>query len=168
VLPGGGFTFTIDPTQGPYDGSDDALIGIVNNSGATVTSLDLTSQTVDIFGFDGDGICAYGNSSRNPYRCTFVNAYPGGYRANGYEGPGTYFGNISNSNRSGTVYFIDGLADGQSTFFGLENTPAAIAGSNPGGGANTTVPEPSTVALVGAGTAALGLAGRRRQAARRS
>ena len=25
VLPGGGFTFTIDPTQGPYDGSDDAL-----------------------------------------------------------------------------------------------------------------------------------------------
>src|SRR4051812_35843407 len=44
------------PTQPPYEGSEDTLIGVLNNSGVTVNSLALSSTT-DIFGFDGDGPC---------------------------------------------------------------------------------------------------------------
>ena len=41
----------------PYDGVEDTLVGIVNNTGAPITSIDLSSSAA-IFGFDGDGICA--------------------------------------------------------------------------------------------------------------
>jgi hypothetical protein len=51
----GTFTVTKGPSFGiPYDGVEDTLVGVVNNSGGTVTSIHLTSKT-DIFGFDGDG-----------------------------------------------------------------------------------------------------------------
>src|SRR3954469_2571578 len=45
--------------QGPYDGSDDTLVGIINNGKVPITSLILTSG-FDIFGFDGDGINTFG------------------------------------------------------------------------------------------------------------
>src|SRR5215469_3484012 len=51
----GSYTITKGPSFGiPYDGIEDTLVGVVNNSGGTVTSIHLTSKT-DIFGFDGDG-----------------------------------------------------------------------------------------------------------------
>lgn len=50
---------TASPDQGPYDGSDDTLIGIFNSSGSTLTSIGLSSSSADIFGFDGDGACTY-------------------------------------------------------------------------------------------------------------
>jgi hypothetical protein len=37
-----------------YDGNDDALIGVVNHSGHTISSFMITGT--GIFGFDGDGI----------------------------------------------------------------------------------------------------------------
>ena len=45
----------------PYDGSDDQLIGVVNNSANPISSITLSSPgaTPPIFAFDGDGICAY-------------------------------------------------------------------------------------------------------------
>jgi len=48
------------PNPAPsYDtGQDDNLIGVVNNSGTTISSLQLSSATVPIFSFEDDGLCA--------------------------------------------------------------------------------------------------------------
>ena len=46
---------TVGSSPGTYDGSDDTLIGVVNNTSSTITSFKISS-TNDIFGFDGDGI----------------------------------------------------------------------------------------------------------------
>jgi hypothetical protein len=51
-----GTTIGSDPAQGPYEGSDDALIGIVNNSSKPISSVTLSAED-ELFGFDGDGIC---------------------------------------------------------------------------------------------------------------
>jgi hypothetical protein len=50
-------TVEADPTQGPYEGSDDALIGIVNNSSKVVNSIPLSAEN-ELFGFEFDGICS--------------------------------------------------------------------------------------------------------------
>src|SRR5262249_7356820 len=51
---------TTHPNPAPsYDnGNDDNMIAVVNNTSNTVTGLQITSTTLDIFGFDGDGVCA--------------------------------------------------------------------------------------------------------------
>ena len=53
----GGETVVQDPNQGPYEGSDDSLIGVVNNSSSPIYELPLSVPSSDLFGFDGDGIC---------------------------------------------------------------------------------------------------------------
>jgi hypothetical protein len=100
-----------DVAQGPYDGSEDSLIGVQNNTSISVSHLDLTS-TNQAFGFDGDGICTFtgwpGQTS-----CPFGTT--------GYEGPNTSFSNISADTNSGTVNFPAGLAPGGHVFFSLEH-----------------------------------------------
>ena len=56
----GTFTVSAGPSfaQGPYDGLEDTLLGVTNSSGATVNSIHLSS-TLDIGGFDGDGLETY-------------------------------------------------------------------------------------------------------------
>ncbi len=105
----------------PYDGSDDALIGVINNSGALYNgsfTLSGSGNGGGLFAFDGDGICAYVVA---PYCAT---------AATGYEGPLNTFTGINASGTMGTVV-INGLADGATTFFSLESSPASI---NNGGG----------------------------------
>src|SRR5271154_3984017 len=47
--------------QGPYDGVDDTLVGLTNNTtSTTIKSVFLSSKT-DIGGFDGDGIATNPN-----------------------------------------------------------------------------------------------------------
>ena len=94
--------------QGPYDGNDDTLVGVVNNSKIPVTSIGLTSAS-DIFGFDGDGIDSYG--------------IPGnGTDTTGYGGPNAYFSGINSSLTSGIVHFITPIApNGGTGYFSLEN-----------------------------------------------
>jgi Cys-rich repeat protein len=97
----GGFTsslsFQQDTTVGPYDGIDDQLVGVVNNSGTIQSSISLSGPNV--FGFDGDG--AGGTT---------------------YAGPNTSFVVVDNNN--GTVQFTGGgLPNGQSRWFSLEGTP---------------------------------------------
>lgn len=111
---GGGYTVSQDVTQGPFDGSDDTLVAVVNLSSTTVYSLPLSSP-YDIFGFDGDGLCTYDPS------------IPCG--PTGYEGPGVTYSSISADQTSGIVNFTNGLAPGQSTYFGLEN--ALVTKCNP-------------------------------------
>ena len=100
-----------DPSQGPYDGVEDTLIGVVNDSSKTMGALALTSST-DLFGFDGDGICGYGGPCDGP---------------TGYEGPNTSFSDVSPDYASGVVNFPAGLAAGSSTYFSLEE---ALSTSN--------------------------------------
>jgi hypothetical protein len=60
-----GTTVEADPSQGPYEGSDDALIGIVNNSSKPISSIPLSAEN-ELFGFESDGICSV---SKRPSEC---------------------------------------------------------------------------------------------------
>ena len=98
----------------PYDGTEDTLVGIVNNSGQYLTSLTLSSSTTIIFGFDGDGPCSYNGSD-----C---------FGSTGYEGPANTFTNISQNLETGTVNFTTPIPNGGTTWFALEGPPSGISG----------------------------------------
>jgi hypothetical protein len=127
INPDGSVVVLTDPNQSPtYDGSEDTLVGVQNNSNSFVQSLNLSSTT-PAFGFDGDGPC-----TQVP---TDPNCPPTGFGTTGYEGPNTTFTNVSVDGLSGTVNFTNppgtsagcgsatpqpGLAPGASAYFGLE------------------------------------------------
>jgi hypothetical protein len=100
-----------DASVGPYDGIEDTLVGIRNDSSTSVDAITATG-TLALAGFDGDGLCAMGNA---PPGCPFG--------PTGYEGPGTSFirdpaGNLSHVE----VDFANGLAPGAHTYFSLEES----------------------------------------------
>ncbi|MGN6867323.1 MAG: hypothetical protein ACTHMY_02850 [Solirubrobacteraceae bacterium] len=69
-------------------------------------------------------------------------AYTGTTR-NGYEGPGTFYTNVSTDTSSGTVNFSPAVPPGGSTYFSLEEPPSANAlnvGSTPIGAGLTAPP----------------------------
>jgi len=157
-----GFVLTIGPGNAitgqavsganPYDGSDDALVGIINNSGATFTgsfTLSGSGNGGGIFGFDDDGACTYIAGG-----CSFPNPST-------YEGPLVTFSNISADTTSGTVN-VTGLLAGATTWFSLEGSPASISAGG-GVGIPSAVPEPETWALMMVGLAGLGFVSRRRK-----
>ena len=131
-VPSCGVTITITGSSGnlvatfggsgvPYDGDEDQLVGITNNStvavGAIILSAPGTSNppyTSNIFAFDGDGACTYFGS------CS--------YGPTGYEGPNNSFVGTSPDLTTGKVLFTAALApNGGTTWFSLENTPSAVA-----------------------------------------
>ena len=141
TVTGTGATIT-QTGQGPYDGSDDTLVGVVNNiplcqsgqnsqsaCGISIFSLDLTSANKPIFGFDGDGINTFGVSG-NPQDNT------------GYGGPNAFFSNISANKMSGRVNFIKPIPpNGGTGFFSLEDLlTASTACTNL---LNNSVPKPA-------------------------
>lgn len=151
TLTGGTITTTITGV-GPYDGVEDQLVGVVNNSGGTLNSLTLSGSF--IFGFDGDGAassnCTLGAAS--PNGCPFS-----GFGPTGYEGPNTSFSIVDFNN--GTVFFTGGLPNGSTAWFSLEE-PASLQGFTVTG--TNSVPEPSSFLFLGMGMVALaGLALRR-------
>jgi len=116
----------VDKSQGPFDGNDDTLIGVLNNSASPLSTLPISSGTA-AFDFDGDGLC---NQSPRPSGCPF-----GPTR---YEGPGTSFSNVSADKKSGVVSFANPVPSGGSAYFSLE---AAITQVPP----NTITPgQPNT------------------------
>ena len=58
-------TVESDPGQGPYEGADDALIGIQNNSSKPISSIPLSAEET-LFGFENDGICSPGEGAFAP------------------------------------------------------------------------------------------------------
>ena len=132
IQPDGSLTILSDPSQQPFDRGDDTLLGVLNNSGIAVPSISIGSTTQGVFGFEGDGLCAFVFAG-NAY-CKATPKPP-----TGYEGPDSRFSNISANKRDGTVNFTDaggGLAAGASTYFGLEN---AVTATRLGTGAVATL-----------------------------
>ena len=143
-----------DPNQPPYEGAEDALIGVVNNSSSPITHIPLSVSGSDLFNFDQDGIC---NNGSGPFpsgcvplpgaaacgpqggTCSFPKppGQPAGYvepgnvpggTQNGYEGPTTWFSNVSTDTSSGRVNFSPALQPGQFTYFSLEEPPTNTIG----------------------------------------
>ena len=112
----GGLTLDSDPSQGPYEGSDDALVGVQNSSTKPLASIALGVAGDGSFAFDGDGLCNPGGNPV-PAGCPFGTT--------GYEGPGTSF--IVTNSDSGTVKFTPAIPPGRSAYFSLEaNAPPAL------------------------------------------
>lgn len=146
ISPTGAASVSTISGQGPYDGSDDTYIGVLNNYSMTVSSLGL-SCTDGCFGFDGDGIDTYANGGSN------------GTDTTGYGGSNAYFSNpLSNDfTTSNTVNFITAIAaNGGTGYFSLEDNLSAASVSVTS--VNST-PLPATwtmllIGLVGVGFAA--------------
>jgi Bacterial Ig-like domain (group 3) len=111
--------------QQPYDTIDDTLVGVLNLSSIPVHTLVLASP-LDIFGFDGDGICGISPITGMPYN-PGPPACP--YGPTGYEGPGVSFSNFSLLPEIGTVTFNPSIpTNGGTAYFSLENALGVAAG----------------------------------------
>jgi len=124
----------------PYDGSDDSLVGVVNNMATPFTGSIKLSGAGDgggLFAFEGDGICLYTGA-----------AYCSG-ASTGYEGPNNTFANINGTGTSGDIVFNvgGGIPAGGTSFFSLESSPSSIT---QGGGilVGGAVPEPAIWAML--------------------
>jgi IPTL-CTERM motif len=102
------------PNNGPYDGVEDTLVGLQNNSSSTFSTIHLSS-TLNIFGFDGDGPC-----TASPPAPACNPADP-----TGYGGPGVTFSGISGAADAGDVNFSPGVPAGGSAWFALEEALTA-------------------------------------------
>jgi hypothetical protein len=161
-------TVLFDAGQGPYEGSDDSLIGVFNNSSNPVSALPISTPNSSLFGFEQDGLCNPGSppvpsgcvpaagapagtvcsAGSAGDSCSFP-APPGeppGYvepgavapnRQNGYEGPTSWFSNVTAGGSSGQVNFSPAIQPGQWTYFSLETPPV---GGNLNVGAATLPP----------------------------
>jgi hypothetical protein len=116
-------TLTPKGNGNPYDGTEDTIVGIQNNSSGNLSAITL-SATAPIFGFDQDGPC-------DP----FYNAHPYSWCTtagfSGYEGPDNTFTNISADFTRGTVKFTSAVGSGGSTWFALEGTPNSLVAVTP-------------------------------------
>lgn len=154
---GGGSIATTFPNAAiSYDnGGDDNMVGIVNNSGAAITSIVITNDPQQPFGFDGDGAC-------DP-TWTFSGNMPGGgawasnpcgstTTGNTYGDNGITFSGIGNNSENGTINFPNGgIPNGGTAWFSLEG-PVDINFSQ-----HLGAPEPGTLVMFGTGL--IGLAG---------
>jgi hypothetical protein len=115
----------MDPN--PYEASEDALIGVRNNSASPVSTLTLSGA--GIFGLEGDGICTF-TFTGSGY-CA-ANGASAGVDPFDYYGPTTTYTNITNSFSTGTVNFNPAILPGGTTYFSLEGLPTASLGGTVG------------------------------------
>jgi hypothetical protein len=192
VNPGLTVTITNGPAfaQGPYDGSDDTLIGVINNSGQSISSINISGpggngpgSGLGILGFDNDGVGSAGflnipgDTSAAPHY-----TYSGTISATGnpnLAGPLNSFTNLVTGGVNGTdtvtLSFGTGgvggsgqcVQGGGTSFFSLERAITSASGITAGTpGTNcSTVPEPATLSILGVAFATLGVVIRRRRKA---
>jgi hypothetical protein len=142
-----GATITVTGTR-PFDNpsADDTTVGVINDSGKLLTSLTLTAtDKSDAFGFDGDGIQVF----------TSVNGVKiGSGGATTYEGPTSTF-NLAGVDALGggklIVNFAKGIPNCGNSYFSLEGDPTTASG----GLSVSSVPEPGTFGVLGAGLVGL-------------
>ena len=134
------FSASAPSGEGPYDGIEDTLYGIQNNSNAPLLSLFITGA--NIFGFDGDGVSTFTGFA------TGSTGYEGSISTTSMfdsTGPLDSF-NIIDLN-SGFVLFGAGIAPGGSAYFSLEEHANVTCGPN---GCAVGVPDTgSTLLLLG-------------------
>jgi hypothetical protein len=145
-----------NPDQGPYDGVEDTLFGVQNNSSSPVPFFDFSDSGTDLFGFEGDGAC------------TTINCGPGGHNASDSSGYGGYVFNAAGANvgdvfysnihaihtfaDSGRVNFgANGIPAGGTAWFSLEESFSLNTVPTPRAG----VPEPTSLILLGTGILAV-------------
>ena len=140
----------------PYDGVEDQLIGVVNNTSSPIMTIALSNPGVRLFGFDADGICAF-----QPFAANGTAGLCNGSTTASTTDPGDYLGtassfsNISAGLDSGSVNWANGIAAGTTGYFSLEE-PASLNLV-----VNNQVPEPTSILLLG--SALLGLSALRRR-----
>jgi uncharacterized repeat protein (TIGR01451 family) len=129
-------TTTPNPAFSYENGDDDNMIGVVNNTGQAVSSIQLSSATAPIFGFDGDGVCGgppgwiFSPVGPQPNCVTVADPHRYG------QGPITF---TVTTPYIGIVNFgKGGLAPGTSTFFSLE-------GGNIAASLQVKIPDPVLV-----------------------
>jgi hypothetical protein len=125
------------PASG-YDGVEDTLVGLQNNSSRSIASINLASPSATIFAFDQDGLCDPPDWPSAP--AVTPSNCPGtqGFGPTGYEGPNNTFTNISSNDLTGTVSFTSPVPPGGSAYWGLEEALQAGQLLSGAGGAPIT------------------------------
>ncbi|QEC48544.1 hypothetical protein FSW04_13860 [Baekduia soli] len=96
-----------DQSAGQYDGADDTLVGVWDQSGSPVDAITVAGPGSDLSGLDGDGLCTYGVAG-----CPFG--------PTGYEGPKTSLVTDPALPDAAEVDFTGGLAPNATAYFSLE------------------------------------------------
>ena len=110
----GSTTVATDPDQPALDGGTGVLVGIVNDSNATLSSIALSGP--DSFALDGKGVCTV-----RPSPCFS----PHEFGPTGYEGPGTTL--TATDANDGTVGFTGGMGPQAQTYFSLSGSPLTVS-----------------------------------------